>query len=82
MQQLKEKSPTSLKITLQLLHQGAQQDFDACMDFEFKLTQRFLEHHDFHEGVRAALIDKDRKPIWQPASLAEVDDNLLSQWLA
>lgn len=78
---LKEKSPTSLKITLELLHQGAQQDFDTCMDHEFKLTQHFLKHHDFYEGVRAALIDKDRKPLWQPRNLREIDDNLLTQWL-
>ncbi len=78
---LKEKSPTSLKITLALLNQSAQQDFDACMDLELKLTKQFLKHHDFYEGVRAAIVDKDRKPRWQPASLDEVDDKVWSYWL-
>jgi enoyl-CoA hydratase len=80
LQLLKQKSPTSLKITLKLFNQAALQDFDTCMDFELKLTQRFLQHPDFSEGVRAAIIDKDRKPQWQPANLNEVDDDLLSQW--
>jgi enoyl-CoA hydratase len=80
LQSLKDKSPTSLKITLQLLDQGALQDFDRCMDTELKLTERFLNSHDFYEGVRAAVIDKDRKPVWQPAKLSEVEDNLLTQW--
>jgi enoyl-CoA hydratase/carnithine racemase len=77
---LKDKSPTSLKITLQLLDQGAQRDFDSCMDHEFKLTRHFLQQQDFYEGVRAAVIDKDRRPKWEPARLEDVDDNLLNQW--
>ncbi len=77
---LQQKSPTSLKITFKLLNQALLQDFDTCMDFELKLTERFLRHPDFAEGVRAAIVDKDRKPSWQPASLSEVDDDLLSHW--
>lgn len=77
---LKQKSPTSLKITFKLLNQAVLQDFDTCMDFELKLTERFLRHPDFVEGVRAAIVDKDRKPSWQPAKLSEVGDDLLAQW--
>lgn len=78
---LKQKSPTSLKITFKLLNQALLQDFDACMDFELKLTERFLRHPDFAEGVRAAIIDKDRKPRWQPPNLSDVGDDLLVQWV-
>jgi enoyl-CoA hydratase len=81
-QQLMGKSPTSLKVTLQLLNQSTLPDFDQCMDFEWKLTQRFLQCPDFAEGVRAAIIDKDRRPRWQPATLSEVDDHILSQWVS
>jgi enoyl-CoA hydratase len=41
---------------------------------EFRLALRALRGHDFREGVRAALVDKDRAPHWQPSSLAGVGD--------
>jgi enoyl-CoA hydratase len=41
---------------------------------EYRLARRVIETHDFREGVRAALVDKDRAPKWQPSALAAVDD--------
>ncbi len=40
---------------------------------EFRLVSRFLLAHDFIEGIRAVIIDKDQAPDWRPNSLAEVD---------
>ena len=70
---IKTKSPTSLKVTLLALQQAARLDFDACMQMEYRLTSRFVQQHDFFEGIRAAIIDKDQKPKWQPAILQEVE---------
>jgi enoyl-CoA hydratase len=39
---------------------------------ELRLAARFFAGHDFIEGIRAAVIDKDRSPRWVPSSLAEV----------
>jgi enoyl-CoA hydratase len=73
-------SPTSLKIALEEMRRGAKLDFDACLVMEYRLTQSILEGHDFYEGIRAQLIDKDRNPKWRPAALAAVDDSTISDY--
>ncbi|HVV69140.1 MAG TPA: enoyl-CoA hydratase/isomerase family protein [Patescibacteria group bacterium] len=72
MQILATRSPLSLKVVMEQLRRGAQLDFDECMRMEYRITQHFLQTADFFEGVRAAVIDKDRKPHWQPGDLAAV----------
>lgn len=69
---MQKKSPLSLKITLRALREGRQLDFDACMCQEYHLVCRFLQGHDFTEGVRAVLIDKDQAPLWKPNTLEDV----------
>lgn len=76
------KSPTSLKVTLQALTTGKNMNFDACMRQEFRLVTRFLLAHDFIEGIRAAIIDKDQKPRWQPATLSEVTPQSVNDYFA
>ena len=71
---LMTKSPTSLKVTLRQLTLGQGYDIEAALALEYRLTQHFMQGHDFYEGVRAALIDKDQRPHWQPATLAEVTE--------
>jgi enoyl-CoA hydratase len=71
------KSPTSLKITLRQLMIGQDYDLDAALALEYRLTQHVMAGHDFYEGVRAMLIDRDRKPQWRPATLAEVSDRMV-----
>jgi enoyl-CoA hydratase len=79
---LQTKSPTSLKITLQQLQTGGTLSFDECMKLEYRLTSRFIEGHDFFEGIRAVIIDKDQKPRWNPAKLEEVSLHDVEKYFA
>lgn len=72
-------SPTSLKVTLAALRRGAGQDFEDGMVMEFRLSQSCMAGNDFYEGVRALLLDKDRTPRWQPATLDLVDAALVER---
>jgi enoyl-CoA hydratase len=76
------KSPTSLKVTLRQLTIGRGYDLDAALVLEYRLTQHFMAAHDFYEGVRAMLIDKDQQPRWRPANLAEVDEAMVQSYFA
>jgi enoyl-CoA hydratase len=76
------KSPTSLKVTLRQLIVGQQYDLDQALILEYRLTQHFMRDHDFFEGVRAVLVDKDNQPHWKPAALAEVDEATVDAYFA
>uniref|UniRef100_A0A8C9DGG3 3-hydroxyisobutyryl-CoA hydrolase n=1 Tax=Prolemur simus TaxID=1328070 RepID=A0A8C9DGG3_PROSS len=71
---ISKMSPTSLKITLRQLIEGSSKTLQEVLTMEYRLSQACMEGHDFHEGVRAVLIDKDQSPKWKPASLKEVTD--------
>ena len=71
---IRAKSPLSLKITLAQLRRGRRLDFAECMRTEFRVVSRVARGHDFYEGVRSVIIDKDQTPHWQPSSLAAVSD--------
>ncbi len=77
---LMAQSPTSLKITLRHLQHCAEYSFEEVMAENFNLAHKFLQSHDFIEGVRAAVIDKDRNPQWRPASLSEVTPQIVQQF--
>ena len=79
---IRTKSPTSLKITFRELRAGRTLAFEDCMRMEYRLDSRILSGHDYYEGVRAAIIDKDGAPHWQPASLGEVSDDALDAYFA
>jgi enoyl-CoA hydratase len=79
---LLQKSPLSLKVTLRQLDIGRDYDLESALALEYRLTQHFMATHDFYEGVRAMIIDKDRNPRWRPSSLAEVDEALVASYFA
>jgi enoyl-CoA hydratase len=71
---IRAKSPTSLKVALAQVRRGPGWSFADCMRAEFRIVSRIVYGHDFYEGVRATIIDKDNTPRWQPADLAGVTD--------
>ena len=71
---MRTKSPLSLKLALAQVRFGASCDFATCMRTEFRIVSRIVHGHDFYEGVRAVIVDKDNQPRWQPATLAAVSD--------
>ncbi len=77
------KSPSSLKVSFrQLVAEPRPRDLAEELVVEYRLGARIVVSHDFIEGVRALIVDKDNKPVWRPASLAEVGDDLLDQIFA
>jgi len=71
---IRTKSPTALKLALAQVRAGAKMSFQACMQTEFRIVSRVIHGHDFYEGVRAVIVDKDNAPRWRPSALAEVSD--------
>lgn len=68
------KSPTSLKVTLRLLRMGRTSgSLEDCLQREFAVAATMMRGHDFYEGVRAAVIDKDRNPKWSPPALDKIN---------
>lgn len=72
--QLEKRSPTSLKVTLHQLQCAAQKTFDEVVEMDFHIACHMLKHHDFFEGIRAAIVDKDHHPHWHPEKLSDVLD--------
>ncbi|GFO20264.1 3-hydroxyisobutyryl-coa hydrolase, mitochondrial [Plakobranchus ocellatus] len=79
---LSKMSPTALKISLRLLQHGCDMDLAQALQTEYRLTQRCVADRDFHEGIRAAILDKDHNPCWCPATLEEVTEERLEQYFS
>jgi len=79
---IRNKSPLSLKLALAQLRRGGSMDFATCMRTEFRIVSRVIHGHDFYEGVRAVIVDKDNKPRWQPRTLADVSDAEVERYFA
>jgi enoyl-CoA hydratase len=69
---IRAKAPLSLKLALAQMRRGASWSFAECMAAEFRIVSRVLSGHDFYEGVRAVIVDKDNSPEWRPARLEDV----------
>ncbi|MEX2454577.1 MAG: enoyl-CoA hydratase/isomerase family protein [Rhodospirillaceae bacterium] len=67
-------SPTSMKIAAKQITENVGISALDALRLEYRMVCHVLERHDFYEGIRAALIDKDRSPKWCPATLDGVSD--------
>ncbi len=77
------KSPLSLKITLEALRRGRKMaDLEACLNMEYRLILRLFQAYDFFEGVRAIIIEKDNKPVWNPATLEDISQEMIAEYFA
>ena len=72
------KSPTCTRIAFRQIREGAGLGFEDCMRLEYRLARFCMQRPDFYEGVRAAIIDRDSPPRWDPATLAEADDDAVA----
>ena len=72
---IRTKSPLSLKVTFRQMQLGGQAaSFAQVMAMEYRIALRMTAAHDFTEGVRAVIVDKDNAPVWDPAALEGVSD--------
>jgi enoyl-CoA hydratase len=75
---LRCKSPQACKVSLRLLSDGARmQDFADEMRQEYSVAAHVVQRHDFVEGVRSVLIDKDNQPRWDPDKPERVTDHMI-----
>ena len=80
---LRTKSPQSCKVALRQLREGAlRTDFAEEMRVEYGLAAHVSMRHDFIEGVRALLVDKDNAPRWDPPTPEGVTDSMLDRIFA
>lgn len=71
--QILAKSPTSVKVTLELIRRAAQlSTVHEVLDQDATVAHHLLRSHDMREGIRAQLVDKDRNPQWNPPTLKDV----------
>jgi enoyl-CoA hydratase len=79
---LKQCAPLSLAITLRHIQAALSLDIRQTLIQDYRLAVRCLENHDFHEGVRALLRDKDGKPDWQSESYEDISNHVLDEYFA
>ncbi|MGK2866481.1 MAG: enoyl-CoA hydratase/isomerase family protein [Mycobacterium sp.] len=77
------RSPIALAVTLTAVRRAAHlKSLEEVLQQEFRVSTASAKSHDFVEGIRAQLVDKDRKPKWSPATLDLVDDSAVDAYFA
>ena len=80
---LNEKSPRGMVVALKLLRLASQSSsLEQCLVREYRAALEVFASDDFREGVRAAVIDKDRNPRWSPARIEDVTPEMVTPYFA
>jgi enoyl-CoA hydratase len=80
---LGEKSPRGMVVTLRLLRLArSARSLEECLVREYRAALEVFRSDDFREGVRAAVIDKDRNPKWSPAAIEDVTPDMVAPYFA
>ena len=80
---LNEKSPRGMVVTLKLLRLArGSSSLEECLVREYRAALEVFRSDDFREGVRAAVIDKDRNPRWSPPRVEEVTPGMQAPYFA
>ena len=80
---LATKSPQTMKVALRQLRLGGKMEsFAENMTMEYRIGARVVQRHDFIEGVRAVIVDKDNAPRWSPANAEGVTEAMLDEIFA
>ncbi len=79
---INEKSPRGLKLTLKMLRLGrSSSSLEECLVREYRAALGVYASADFVEGIRAAIIDKDRNPKWSPSRIEDVTPQMIEYYL-
>ena len=79
---LKTRSPLAMATTLEMLRRGKDLSLADCFRMEYHLGSQWFSKGDFMEGVRALIIDKDKNPQWQPATIEQLDQTKIDDLFA
>jgi enoyl-CoA hydratase len=77
---LQKMSPTSLKVTLRNIHAAVSfKTVEESFQQDYRISLACIAEHDFIEGIRATIVDKDRNPMWRPARLEDVTQDIVDR---
>lgn len=80
LKQLQSACPLSLSITFNLMNSVKNHDQAYSYQLDYAIAYHFMHSHDFYEGVRAQVIDKDRNPQWQYGHVDEVPQSVIEKF--
>ena len=77
---MRKMSPTSLKITLRNIRSALSfEQVEQSFQQDYRISLACVAKHDFIEGIRAAIVDKDRNPVWRPDTLEGVTPDIVER---